>query len=160
MVSITLIAVGKIKEKYLREALDEYSKRLSAYCRFEVTEVKDEKTPDSPSAREKQLVLEKEGERILAKIPQGSAVVSLCVEGKQMTSERFAELISGYSIRGISKITFIIGGSFGLDEKIKALSDFRLSFSEMTFPHMLMRVILAEQLYRSFTITEGKTYHK
>ena len=122
--------------------------------------MKDEKTPDSPSTREKQLVLEKEGERISAKIPQGAAVISLCVEGKQMTSERFAELISGYSIRGISKIAFIIGGSFGLDEKIKALSDVRLSFSEMTFPHMLMRVILAEQLYRGFTITEGKTYHK
>ena len=160
MVSVTLIAVGKIKEKYLREALDEYAKRLSAYCKFEVVEVKDEKTPDSPSTREKQLVLEKEGERISAKIPQGAAVISLCVEGKQMTSERFAELISGYSIRGISKIAFIIGGSFGLDEKIKALSDVRLSFSEMTFPHMLMRVILAEQLYRGFTITEGKTYHK
>lgn len=160
MVSVTLIAVGKIKEKYLREALDEYAKRLSAYCKFEVVEVKDEKTPDSPSAREKQLVLEKEGERISAKIPQGAAVVSLCVEGKQMTSECFAELISGYSIRGISKIAFVIGGSFGLDEKIKALSDVRLSFSEMTFPHMLMRVILAEQLYRGFTITEGKTYHK
>lgn len=160
MVSVTLIAVGKIKEKYLREALDEYAKRLSAYCKFEVVEVKDEKTPDSPSAREKQLVLEREGERISAKIPQGAAVISLCVEGKQMTSKRFAELISGYSIRGISKIAFIIGGSFGLDEKIKALSDVRLSFSEMTFPHMLMRVILAEQLYRGFTITEGKTYHK
>ena len=160
MVSITLIAVGKIKEKYLREALDEYAKRLSAYCKFEVVEVKDEKTPDSPSTREKQLVLEREGERISAKIPQGAAVISLCVEGKQMTSKRFAELISGYSIRGISKIAFIIGGSFGLDEKIKALSDVRLSFSEMTFPHMLMRVILAEQLYRGFTITEGKTYHK
>lgn len=160
MVSVTLIAVGKIKEKYLREALDEYAKRLSAYCKFEVVEVKDEKTPDSPSTREKQLVLEKEGERISAKIPQGAAVISLCVEGKQMTSKRFAELISGYSIRGISKIAFIIGGSFGLDEKIKALSDVRLSFSEMTFPHMLMRVILAEQLYRGFTITEGKTYHK
>ena len=160
MVSVTLIAVGKIKEKYLREALDEYAKRLSAYCKFEVVEVKDENTPDSPSTREKQLVLEKEGERISAKIPQGAAVISLCVEGKQMTSKRFAELISGYSIRGISKIAFIIGGSFGLDEKIKALSDVRLSFSEMTFPHMLMRVILAEQLYRGFTITEGKTYHK
>lgn len=160
MVSVTLIAVGKIKEKYLREALDEYAKRLSAYCKFEVVEVKDEKTPDSPSTREKQLVLEREGDRISAKIPQGAAVISLCVEGKQMTSERFAELISGYSIRGISKIAFIIGGSFGLDEKIKALSDVRLSFSEMTFPHMLMRVILAEQLYRGFTITEGKTYHK
>ncbi len=160
MVSVTLIAVGKIKEKYLREALDEYAKRLSAYCKFEVVEVKDEKTPDSPSTREKQLVLEREGERISAKIPQGAAVISLCVEGKQMTSKRFAELISSYSIRGISKIAFIIGGSFGLDEKIKALSDVRLSFSEMTFPHMLMRVILAEQLYRGFTITEGKTYHK
>ena len=160
MVSVTLIAVGKIKEKYLREALDEYAKRLSAYCKFEVVEVKDEKTPDSPSTREKQLVLEREGDRISAKIPQGAAVISLCVEGKQMTSKRFAELISGYSIRGISKIAFIIGGSFGLDEKIKALSDVRLSFSEMTFPHMLMRVILVEQLYRGFTITEGKTYHK
>lgn len=160
MTTITLIAVGKIKEKYLRDALDEYSKRLSAYCRFETIEVKDERTPDSPSAREKQLVLEKEGERIRAKIPQGAAVVTLCVEGKQMSSESFSKLISGYALRGISRIAFIIGGSFGLDESIKALSDVRLSFSEMTFPHMLMRVILAEQLYRGFTIAEGKTYHK
>lgn len=160
MISITLISVGKIKEKYLRDALEEYSKRLSAYCKFEVAEVKDEKTPENPSLREKQLVLEKEGERILAKIPQGAAVISLCVEGKQMSSEHFAELISGYALSGISKIVFIIGGSFGLDERVKAVSDVRLSFSEMTFPHMLMRVILAEQLYRSFTIAEGKTYHK
>ena len=160
MLEVKLICIGKLKEKYWRDAVQEYAKRLSAYCKFEIVEVKDEKTPDSPSTREKQLVLEKEGERISAKIPQGAAVVSLCVEGKQMTSKRFAELISGYSIRGISKIAFIIGGSFGLDEKIKALSDVRLSFSEMTFPHMLMRVILAEQLYRGFTITEGKTYHK
>lgn len=160
MINVTIIAVGKIKEKFYTEAIAEYAKRLSAYCHFEVVEVKDEKTPDSPTEVEKQMVLSREAERIIAKIPKGAKVISLCVEGKQMPSEKLARLISQTTTSGTSKMTFIIGGSMGLSEEVKKLSSLRLSFSEMTFPHMLMRVILCEQLYRAFTIIEGKTYHK
>ena len=160
MLKITIVAVGKIKEKFYVQAVEEYAKRLSAYCKFEVVEVKDEKTPDSPTEVEKQLVLSREAERIIAKIPKGAKVVTLCVEGKQTTSEGFADILAKTAVEGISSIVFVIGGSMGLSEEVKKLSSLRLSFSQMTFPHMLMRVILAEQIYRAFTITEGKTYHK
>lgn len=160
MLSVTVIAVGKIKEKFFLQALDEYKKRLGRYCNFEIIEVKDEPTPENPSQREKELVLLKEGERILGKIPKGASVVSLCVEGKQCSSEKFAEFFEETAKSGSSKIAFIIGGSFGLSDDVKNASGKRLSFSQMTFPHQLMRVILAEQIYRAFTIIEGKTYHK
>ena len=160
MLSITVVAVGKIKEKVLTAALDEYAKRLSAYCRFQVVEVKDEKTPENPSVAEKNAVLDREAQRIMEKIPKGAKVITLCVEGKQMTSEKFAELMNSSTVSGVSHLVFVIGGSMGLADKVKELSDIRLSFSEMTFPHMLMRVILAEQIYRGFTIINGKTYHK
>ena len=160
MLSVTVIAVGKIKEDFYKEAVLEYAKRLSAYCRFEVIEVKDEKTPDNPTDAEKNLVLGREGERIRAKIPKGAKVIALCVEGKQMSSEELADLISETATGGTSHIVFIIGGSMGLSDEIKALASLKLSFSKMTFPHMLMRVILAEQIYRGFTIVDGKTYHK
>lgn len=160
MLSVTVVAVGKIKEKFFSQALDEYRKRLGRYCNFEIIEVKDEPTPENPSDKEKEIVLRKEGERILEKIPKGSVVVPLCVEGKQESSEKFARFFEDCARQGNNKIVFIIGGSFGLWEDIKKLSAKRLSFSEMTFPHQLMRVILAEQIYRAFTIIEGKTYHK
>ena len=160
MLSVTIIAVGKLKEKFYKEAIEEYKKRLSAFCGFEIIEVKDERTPENPTETEKQQLLKKEGERIIAKIPKNSKVITLCIEGKEMPSEDLAKLISEFSVLGQSHITFIIGGSMGLSEEVKALSCLRLSFSKMTFPHMLMRVILAEQLYRAFTIIEGKTYHK
>lgn len=160
MLGITVVCVGKIKEKFLVSAIEEYSKRLSAYCKFEIVEVKDEKTPENPTENEKNAVLDREAERILEKIPKGAKVIPLCVEGKQVTSEGFADLISRVSVAGTSKIVFVIGGSMGLSDRVKSLSDFKLSFSEMTFPHMLMRVILAEQIYRAFTIINGKTYHK
>lgn len=160
MLGVTIIAVGKIKEKFFADAIDEYAKRLSAYCRFEVVEVKDEKTPDNPTENEKNVVLDREAERILQKIPKGAKVISLCVEGKQMTSEKFADLLARSTVEGTSRLVFVIGGSMGLADKVKNMSDLRLSFSEMTFPHMLMRVILAEQIYRGFTIAAGKTYHK
>lgn len=160
MLKITVVAVGKIKEKFLTAAMEEYAKRLSAYCKFEVVEVKDEKTPENPTDVEKNAVLDREAERIMEKIPKGAKVISLCVEGKQMTSEKFAELINSSTVGGVSHIVFVIGGSMGLSENIKSLSEYRLSFSQMTFPHMLMRVILAEQIYRGFTIISGKTYHK
>ncbi|MBR5155966.1 MAG: 23S rRNA (pseudouridine(1915)-N(3))-methyltransferase RlmH [Clostridia bacterium] len=157
---VTIIAVGKIKEKFYTSAVEEYAKRLSKYCRFEVVEVKDEKTPDDPTAIEKQKVLDHEAQRIIDKIPKGAKVVTLCVEGEQMPSEKFAKILSKATVDGVSSIVFIIGGSMGLSEEVKKLSSLRLSFSEMTFPHMLMRVVLAEQIYRAFTIIEGKTYHK
>lgn len=160
MLKITVVAVGKIKEKFLTAAMEEYAKRLSAYCKFEVVEVKDEKTPENPTDVEKNAVLDREAERIMEKIPKGAKVISLCVEGKEMTSEKFAELINSSTVGGVSHIVFVIGGSMGLSENIKSLSEYRLSFSQMTFPHMLMRVILAEQIYRGFTIISGKTYHK
>lgn len=160
MIGITVIAVGKIKEKFIREAIAEYEKRLKRYCTFEIIEAKDEPTPENPSEKEKEIVLLKEGERIEEKIPKGALVVTLCVEGKEETSEEFARFLEKTASDGVSHITFIIGGSFGLSEKVKALSKKRLSFSKMTFPHQLMRLILSEQIYRGFTINEGKTYHK
>jgi len=160
MLGITVIAVGKMKEKFLADAILEYTKRLSSYCKFEVVEVKDEKTPENPTVTEKNVILDREAQQILQKIPKGAKVISLCVEGRQMTSHDFAEMLSDMAVRGTSKIVFVIGGSMGLSEKVKAVSDIRLSFSEMTFPHLLMRVILAEQIYRGFTIINGKTYHK
>lgn len=160
MLSVTIIAAGKIKERFFSAALEEYAKRLGAYCRFEIIEVKDERTPENPTDREREAVLCREGERIAAKIPKGAAVIALCVEGKQLSSEKFSQLFSEYAVSGVSHIVFVIGGSLGLSEEIKSMARLRLSFSEMTFPHMLMRVILAEQIYRAFTIAEGKTYHK
>ena len=160
MLSVTIIAVGKIKEKFIREAIEEYEKRLKRYCSFEIVEVKDEPTPENPSDREKEIVLSKEGERIFEKIPKGALVVSLCVEGREETSEDFARFLKESASGGVSRIAFIIGGSFGLCEKVKSLSEKKLSFSKMTFPHQLMRLILTEQIYRGFTINEGKTYHK
>ncbi len=160
MLKVTVVAVGKIKEKFYTQAIEEYAKRLSAYCKFEIIEVKDEKTPDNPTDVEKQQVLDKEAERIISKIPKGARVITLCVEGKQMTSEKFADMLLKTTVEGISSMVFVIGGSMGLSEKVKSMSSLRLSFSQMTFPHMLMRVVLAEQIYRAFTIIEGKTYHK
>lgn len=160
MIGVTIISVGKIKEKFFADAIDEYKKRLKRYCSFEIVEVKDEPTPENPSEREKEIVLMKEGERIEEKIPKGAYVVTLCVEGKQQSSEELAEFLKTAANEGKSRVVFIIGGSFGLSESVKSLSHKRLSFSKMTFPHQLMRVILSEQIYRAFTIIEGKTYHK
>lgn len=160
MLGVTVIAVGRIKEKFLTQAIDEYKKRLKRYCAFEIIEVKDEATPENPTEREKEIVLLKEGERIMEKIPKGAEVVALCVEGKQQSSEEFASYLEKTATEGKSRIVFIIGGSFGIAEPIKKMAAKRLSFSEMTFPHQLMRLILTEQIYRAFTICEGKTYHK
>lgn len=160
MISITVIAVGKIKEKFYTDAIFEYAKRLSSYCKLEVLEVKDEKTPDALSSVEKQAILDREGSRIIEKIPKGSKVIALCVEGKEKSSEELSELIGKTALSGTSKLVFVIGGSLGLSDKVKNMADLRLSFSKLTFPHMLMRVILLEQIYRAFTILEGKTYHK
>ena len=157
---ITLITVGKIKEKYFTDAIKEYSKRLSRYCKLEIIELTDEKTPDRASEAEELQIKAKEGERILKTIKDGSYVVALAIEGKKMTSEKLAEFIGNLGVRGISDIVFIIGGSLGLDERVLNRADYLLSFSDMTFPHQLMRVILLEQIYRSFRILQNEPYHK
>lgn len=160
MINITIICVGKIKEKYFTAAVDEYKKRLGRFCKLEITEVKDDSIPENASDAEKSAVLEKEGERIKNKLPKGAYIIPLCVEGKPISSETLAEKINTLTVEGVSHIAFIIGGSLGISDEIKNLSAFRLSFSKMTFPHQLMRVILTEQLYRAFTINNGITYHK
>ncbi len=160
MIRITVIAVGKIKEKFFVSAIEEYEKRLKGYCNFEIIEVKDEATPENPSPKEKDSLLKAEGERIMGKIPKGAMVVSLCVEGQEKSSEELAEFLQKSASEGVSHVAFIIGGSMGLCNEVKAMSKLRLSFSKMTFPHQLMRVILTEQIYRAFTINQGKTYHK
>lgn len=157
---ITLITVGKIKEKYFADAIAEYSKRLSRYCKLEIVEVADEKTPDGASEGLENQIKEKEGERILAKIPDGAYVVALAIEGKQLSSEELAGKMEKWNVMGVSHLVFIIGGSLGLTPKVLSRADFKLSFSPMTFPHQLMRVILLEQIYRSFRIRNHEPYHK
>ncbi|MBR3933966.1 MAG: 23S rRNA (pseudouridine(1915)-N(3))-methyltransferase RlmH [Clostridia bacterium] len=157
---IKIICVGKLKEKYLKDAISEYSKRLGRFCNFEVTELSDEKIPDNPSAAEEEKVLFSEGEKILKCIAPSDYVISLCVEGKQQSSEEFASMLSKLALGGKSTICFIIGGSLGLHNSVKTRSDLRLGFSKMTFPHQLMRVFLTEQIYRAFKINANEKYHK
>lgn len=158
--NISIIAPGKIKERYFSDAAEEYKKRISRYGKVDIIELKDEPTPDSPTEREREIILSKEGERIKEKIPKGAFVVALCVEGKQKSSEELAKIFEDAALCGKSRIAFVIGGSLGLSQDIKDMADLRLSFSKMTFPHKLMRIVLLEQIYRAFTICEGKTYHK
>lgn len=157
---IVLIAVGKIKEKFFRDAIDEYSKRLSRYVKLEIISVDDEMTPDGASEGVISEIKRKEGERILAKIKDSYTVCTLEINGKRYTSEGFAEWINNQAISGNSNICFIIGGSLGLHQDVIKRADMHLSFSDMTFPHQLMRVILLEQIYRAFTINRHMTYHK
>lgn len=157
---ITIIAVGKIKEKFYRDALLEYEKRLSKYCKLNVLEVTDEKTPDQASDNVNRQILIKEGERIRNLIPRDSLVIPLAIEGKKYDSVGFADRIRKTTVSGISHITFIIGGSLGIEEEIKKENPQMISFSDMTFPHQLMRVILLEQIYRAFRIINGEPYHK
>lgn len=157
---ITLITVGKIKEKYLKDAIAEYSKRLSKYCRLEIIEVADEKTPDQAGEALENSIRTKEGERILKHIRDDMYVITLEIAGKMLTSEELSEKIGKLGLQGKSSIAFVIGGSIGLGKEVLARSDYALSFSKMTFPHQLMRVILLEQIYRSFKILKGETYHK
>lgn len=158
--NITLITVGKIKEKYLKDAINEYSKRLSRYCKLDIVEVSDEKTPDNASEKEGLAIKEKEGEAILKHVKDNMFVVTLAIEGKMLSSEELAEFIKDLGIRGDSNVAFIIGGSLGLSKQVLSRADYKLSFSKMTFPHQLMRVILLEQVYRGFRINGGEPYHK
>lgn len=157
---ITLITVGKIKEKYLKDALAEYSKRLSKYCKLEIVEVADEKTPDNASETVENAIRAKEAERILKHVKDDAYVITLEIQGKQLTSEEMADKIEKLGVQGTSHIIFIIGGSIGLGEEVLKKSDYALSFSKMTFPHQLMRVILLEQIYRSYRIISNEPYHK
>lgn len=157
---ISVITVGKIKEKYLRDAIAEYSKRLSRYCKLEIIETADEKTPDQASGALEDAIRAKEGERILKYIRDDMYVITLEINGKMLTSEEFAEKIESLGVQGKSSVAFIIGGSIGLGKEVLRRSDFTLSFSKMTFPHQLMRVVLLEQVYRGYRIINGEPYHK
>ncbi|HBL40480.1 MAG TPA: 23S rRNA (pseudouridine(1915)-N(3))-methyltransferase RlmH [Ruminococcaceae bacterium] len=157
---VTVVCLGKLKEKYLRDACDEYGKRLGAFCRFEVAELAPVKLPDNPSPAQIQAALTQEATLIKAKIPKGAAVFALCIEGKTVSSEAFSELMEKAAVRGGSDVVFLIGSSFGLDEELKKTAHYRLSMSPMTFPHQLARVMLLEQIYRAFQIANGGKYHK
>ena len=157
---ITLVTVGKIKENYFIGAIEEYSKRLSRYCKLNIIQVADEKTPDQASAAEEVQIKNREGERILAQLKDGAFVIALAIDGQMLSSEQLADKIGRLGVHGQSQIVFVIGGSLGLSEAVLKRVDYRLSFSKMTFPHQLMRVILLEQIYRSFRILGGEPYHK
>ena len=157
---ISIACVGKIKEKFYRDAVSEYEKRLSRYCKLEFIEVTDEKTPEGAGAALEEQIREKEGRRLLEKIREDAFVCTLEIEGKRLTSEGFADWMEELTIRGKSHIVFVIGGSLGLHESVCRRADISLSFSDMTFPHQLMRVILLEQVYRGFRIINGEPYHK
>ena len=158
--NITLITVGKIKEKYLKEAIDEYSKRLTRYCKLEIIELADEKTPDNASEKEEQQIKEKEGDLILSKVKDNAYVIAMDLKGKHITSEEFSNFIDNLGVTGNPNITFIIGGSLGLSQKVIQRANYKLCFSKMTFPHQLFRVMLLEQIYRAFRIIKNEPYHK
>ena len=157
---ITVVAVGKLKEKFYQQAVEEYAKRLSRYCRLEILQVADEKTPDGASGTVERQIKEKEGKRILSQIKDGAYVIALAIQGEMLTSEGLADRLSGLAVKGTGHIVFVIGGSLGLSDEVLQRADYHLSFSRMTFPHQLMRVILLEQIYRGFRIAEGAPYHK
>lgn len=157
---ITIVSVGKIKEAFYRDAIAEYSKRLSAYCKFEIKEVADEKTPDGASAELERQIKDKEGDKILKVLDEKGYCIALAIDGKQYDSVKFAKHMEQLTVSGKSHIQFIIGGSLGLSDKVLQKADEKISFSAMTFPHQLMRVILSEQIYRGFRIINNEPYHK
>jgi 23S rRNA (pseudouridine1915-N3)-methyltransferase len=156
----TLIAVGKLKEKYLKEGIGEYSKRLSRFCELQIVEVEDEQAPENLSEAQAVQVKKKEAERIIKKVKEGSTLIVLDLKGKKLDSEGFAEKLNSFFVSGKSHVTFVIGGSLGLDDELVQKADFRLCLSDMTFPHQLARLILLEQIFRAFKILNGETYHK
>jgi 23S rRNA (pseudouridine1915-N3)-methyltransferase len=157
---ITIVAVGKMKEKYFRMAIDEYVKRLSRYCKLEIIEVNDEQTPYQASEAEENQIKNTEGARILKNIKDGAYVIALAIEGTMLSSTELSEKIENLGIQGKSHIIFVIGGSLGLSSEVLKRADYKLSFSKMTFPHQLMRVILLEQIYRAYRIISNEPYHK
>lgn len=158
--NISIVTVGKLKEKYLKAGIAEYAKRLGAYAKITEVEVADEKAPEQLSEADMEIVKKKEGERILAKIPQDAYVIALAIDGKMKTSEQLAKDMASLMTYGRSKVVFVIGGSLGLHDEVLKRADEKLSFSKMTFPHQLMKLILLEQVYRAFRIMKGEPYHK
>ena len=158
--NISVICVGKLKERYWSDAVAEYSKRLKSYCSLDIVELKESRLPDKAGPAEELAVKEAEGSEILKKIKDNMYVITLEVKGKMLSSEKLATKIENLGIDGVSNIAFVIGGSLGLSEAVSRRADFKLSFSEMTFPHQMMRVVLLEQIYRSFKIIKNETYHK
>ena len=157
---VKIIAVGKLKENYLKDGISEYGKRMSRFAKFEIVELPDEKTPDNASDAQNQQIMEKEGERILGKISDRDYVIVLAIEGKQFPSEEFSKIIADATLRGYSDIVFVIGGSLGLADKVKKRANLKMSFGLLTLPHQLMRLVLSEQIYRAFMIQQGSPYHK
>ena len=157
---ITVLCVGKVKEKFYRDALAEFEKRLGRYCRLEILEVADEQTPDGAGPALEEQIREKEGARLLSRIKEGQFVCTLEIQGKKMTSEAFASFLEKTAMAEKGQIVFVIGGSLGLSSEVRRRSNLAVSFSDMTFPHQLMRVILCEQIYRGFRIIHGEPYHK
>jgi len=158
--NIKITAVGKLKEKYLKEALEEYTKRLSRYAKISITELQDEKTPENASEKEEDMIKKTEGDRILKSIEDDSYVIALDLNGNMLSSVEFSSIISDLGVQGKSNINFIIGGSLGLSPEVLKRADYKLCFSKMTFPHQLFRVMLLEQIYRGFRIMKGEPYHK
>jgi len=157
---LTIVAVGKLKEKYLKEGINEYSKRLSRFCELQIIEVEDEQAPENLSASQEKQVKKREAERIMNKVKEGSVLIVLDLKGKKLSSEEFSDKLNSFFISGKSHLTFVIGGSLGLDEELVQKADFRLCLSDMTFPHQLARLILLEQIFRAFKILNNETYHK
>lgn len=157
---LKVITVGKLKEKYLRDGIAEYSKRMSRFAKLEMLELPDEKTPDKASQAENDQILHKEGQRILEKIADREFVIALAIEGKSLSSEAFSQYLSDLGVRGYSDVTFVIGGSLGLSPAVKTRANFLISFGKMTLPHQLMKLVLMEQIYRAFMIQQGSPYHK
>lgn len=160
MLKITIIALGHLKENYLRDAAKEYEKRLSGYCKLNIVEIEPQRLPDNPSEAEINTALNKEAEKINASIPQGSYVLPLCIEGASPDSVELSRKLSSIALDGFSNVCFIIGSSYGIANEIKTKSHYKLSMSKMTFPHQLARIMLLEQIYRAFKISSGGTYHK
>lgn len=160
MMNVTVLALGKLKEKYMREFSAEYEKRLSAYCKLNIVELVPERLPENPSSAAISAALEKEANALRAKIPPNAAVFAMCIEGKQQPSESFSKRLQDIMLSGKSNVVFILGSSYGLSEGLKKEADFRFSMSEMTFPHQMARVMLLEQIYRAFQIAAGGKYHK
>ncbi len=160
MIKISLITVGKIKEKYIKLGIDEFSKRLSKYCKLDIIEVSDEKAPENLSEKEMEMVKKKEGFSILSKIKQNQYVIALAIDGEKMSSETFADKIEALCLTGNSHLCFVIGGSLGLSDDVLTRANMKMSFSDMTFPHQMMRLILLEQIYRCFRINNHEPYHK
>ena len=160
MLSIKIICVGKLKEKFYLEASAEYAKRLGGYCRLEIKELPEERLPAEPSQTEIEAALNREADNIIGCIPKGASVTAMCIEGRAFDSREVAVMLSSCAISGTSKLCFVIGGSFGLHDRVKKMADVKMSMSKMTFPHHLARIMLLEQIYRGFKINEGSRYHK